>query len=79
MSPTVRSKREVWTFFRLNKLYPHSILKESNFNLRKVNLYDLDIPRETMAIFEQVETLRCLIWVFFDCKLPFWEYPDYMG
>ena len=33
------------TYFRLNKLSPHYILEELNFNLRYVRQSDLDIPK----------------------------------
>ena len=34
------------THFRLNKLSPHYILEESNFNFKYVRLCEADIPRE---------------------------------
>ena len=70
----------------LNRLAPHYILEESNFNLRYVRLFDLHIPREKWLNYMQaVETLirrrilRSLIWVCTVCQLPFYGSPDYNG
>ena len=41
----------------LNRLAPHYILEESNFNLRYVRLCDLHIPREKWLNYMQAVCL----------------------
>ena len=66
------------THCRLNELFPHYILEDSNFDFRYVWLCDSDISREKWLNYLQtVKTLiRChvlwrLIWIYTVCQLPF--------
>ena len=67
----------------LNRL-SHTILEESNFNFRYVQLWDLHIPREKWLNYLQTaetlirrRVLRRLIWVCTVYQLPFYGSPDY--